>query len=192
MNGDVSLAVDRRSQVLAVPVDAVRSLREAQVLAPTLGLQADSVSAQLTRQRTALAASGGSRGAGGWRDSIRAGGAGDDSSRAERRRAWRGRRGQAGSRAGGGGFASGSGGASRAQVVFVKTAKGIEPRLVRLGLSDFDWSQVVTGVKEGDQVVLLGVAEAQASRTQQQANVRQRVGSMPGGIGGGGGRRGGS
>ena len=86
----------------------------------------------------------------------------------------------------GAGGGSGGGPANRAQVVFVKTAKGIEPRLVRLGLSDFDWGEVISGVQEGEQVVLLGVAQAQAARTQQQANVRQRVGSMPGGIGGGG------
>jgi HlyD family secretion protein len=72
-------------------------------------------------------------------------------------------------------------------VVFVKTAKGIEPRLVRLGLSDFDWAEVTSGVQEGEQVLLLGIAQAQAARTEQQANVRQRVGSMPGGIGGTGG-----
>jgi uncharacterized membrane protein YgcG len=72
-------------------------------------------------------------------------------------------------------------------VVFVKTATGIEPRLVKLGLSDFDWSEVIYGVREGDQVVMLGITQAQASRTQQQTQIRQRVGSMPGGIGGGGG-----
>jgi HlyD family secretion protein len=70
--------------------------------------------------------------------------------------------------------------------VFVKTASGVEPRLVRLGLSDFDWSQVISGVQEGEQVVLLGIAQAQANRTQAQADARQRVGSMPGGLGGGG------
>jgi hypothetical protein len=69
----------------------------------------------------------------------------------------------------------------------VKTAKGIEPRLVRLGLSDFDWAQVTSGVQEGEQVLLLGIAQAQATRTEQQATARQRVGTMPGGIGGGGG-----
>lgn len=53
MNGDVSLVVDRRSNVVAVPVDAVRSLREAVVLAPSLGLNPDSVRAQLARQRPA-------------------------------------------------------------------------------------------------------------------------------------------
>jgi hypothetical protein len=75
--------------------------------------------------------------------------------------------------------------ANRAQVVFVKTANGIEPRLVRLGLSDFDWSEVLAGVHEGDQVVMLGITQAQASRNQQQSQIRQRVGTMPGGIGGG-------
>ena len=212
MNGDVSLMVDQRSNVLAVPVDAVRNLREAQVLAPSLGLDPDSVKAEVSRQRASMGSSGGgsrdslgSRGAGG--DSTRAwrrgggmggfAGAGNDSARAARRRAWMASGGGSGAGSGGGGFGrgggggSGSGGANRAQVVFVKTAKGIEPRLVRLGLSDFDWSEVISGVQEGDQVVLLGVAQAQAARTQQQANVRQRVGTMPGGLGGGGGTGGG-
>ena len=81
--------------------------------------------------------------------------------------------------------------ANRAQVVFVKTAAGIEPRLVRLGLSDFDWSEVVSGVREGENVVMLGIAQAQASRNQQQSQIRQRVGTMPGGIGGAGGGGGG-
>jgi HlyD family secretion protein len=88
---------------------------------------------------------------------------------------------------GNGGGGLGAGASNRAQVVFVKTAGGIEPRVVRLGLSDFDWSQVVSGVEEGDQVVLLGIAQAQANRTQAQADARQRVGTMPGGLGGGGG-----
>jgi HlyD family secretion protein len=69
-------------------------------------------------------------------------------------------------------------------VVFVKGAGGIEPRLVRLGLSDFDWSEVLSGVEEGEEVVLLGVAQAQSDRDQRQAEVRWRVGTMPGGLGG--------
>jgi hypothetical protein len=89
-------------------------------------------------------------------------------------------------------------------VVFVKTAKGYEPRVVRLGVSDFDYAEVIAGVQEGEQVALLGVAEAQASRTQMQNQVRQRMGAgglVPGaggaggrgagGGGGGGGRTGG-
>ena len=84
--------------------------------------------------------------------------------------------------------------ASRAQIAFVKTERGLEPRVVRLGLSDFDYAQVIDGVKLGEQVVLLGVAEAQATRAQTQSRIRERMGSgVPGvpGAGGGGGRAGG-
>jgi HlyD family secretion protein len=227
MNGEVSLIVDHRSDVVAVPADAVRSLREAMVLAPSFGLDPDSLKAMLMRSLPG----GGRRRAGG--DSTEAGRgrwrAGGDSTMGARG-GWRagadstggrghhhgggrfGGLGPAGAMAGTtGGSASdgaGPGGgssaipsatarANRAQVVFVRTTNGVEPRLVRLGLSDFDWSEVVSGVKEGEDVVLLGITQAQASRSQQQNQIRQRVGSMPGGIGGGGGgggggRRGGS
>jgi HlyD family secretion protein len=202
MNGEVSLVVDRRSDVLAVPVDAVRSQREALVLASSLGLDPDSVRAQLERQRPS---GRGTRGGPGSRDSLGAGraqGAMRDSMRARwaargfgRRMGAQGGPGSgsgpaAGQESGGAGGAS-TNGSNRAQVLFVRTAGGIEPRLVRLGLSDFDWSQVISGVAEGEQVVMLGVAQAQATRSQTQADVRQRVGSMPGALGGsrGGGTR---
>jgi HlyD family secretion protein len=202
MNGEVSLTVDRRSDVVAVPADAVRSLREAMVLAPSLGLDADSLRAQLMRSRPG--GGGGRRGAAG--DSTVSGGgkgrAGADSAAAGRGRY---RRGGGGDGAGGDATAASmapmASRANRAQVVFVKSASGIEPRLVRLGLSDFDWSEVLSGVREGEEVVLLGITQAQASRSERQSQIRQRVGTMPGGIGGtggggggggGGGRRGGS
>ena len=76
-------------------------------------------------------------------------------------------------------------------MVFVKTAHGLEPRVVRLGLSDFDYSEVLNGVNEGEQVALLGVAEAQAQRKQDQSRIRQRVGSGVPGVPSGGGRGGG-
>ena len=74
----------------------------------------------------------------------------------------------------------------------MKTERGLEPRVTRLGLSDFDYAQVLDGVKEGEQVVLLGVAEAQANRAQSQSRIRERMGSgVPGVPGAGGGGRGG-
>ncbi len=178
MNGEVSMLVDERDQVPAIPVDAVRSVRELPVVAQALGLDPDKVKAQVDAQMKDMAARRTARfGA----DSTRGGGA--DSMRAR----WR--RGGAG---GGGG--TGAGRASRAQVAFVKTESGLEPRVVRLGLSDFDYAQVVEGVKLGEQVVLLGVAEAQANRAQTQQNLRQRMGSglpgVPAGGAGGGGRGG--
>jgi HlyD family secretion protein len=78
----------------------------------------------------------------------------------------------------------------------VQTATGLEPRLVRLGISDFDYSEVLSGVHEGEPVVLLSVAEQTAKRKAQQAQIAQRVGNgLPGsggGAGGGGGRGGAS
>jgi hypothetical protein len=58
--------------------------------------------------------------------------------------------------------------------------------VVRVGLSDFDYAEVLDGVTEGEKVVLLGVAEAQAQRTQDQARIRQRVGTGVPGMQGGG------
>ena len=66
----------------------------------------------------------------------------------------------------------------------MKSATGIEPRRVKLGLSDFDFSQVTSGVEEGEQVVMLGLVQAQAARVKQQAKAREKAaGSMPGGLG---------
>ena len=94
-----------------------------------------------------------------------------------------------GAGAAGGGSAAAAARASRAQFVFVKTAAGLELRLVRLGLTDFDYAEVLAGVKEGDEVALLSVAELQAKRKADQARLAQRMGSgVPGvpGAGGGG------
>ena len=76
---------------------------------------------------------------------------------------------------------SGTGRAGQAQVVLLKTANGLEPRVVRIGISDFDYSEVLDGLKEGDEVALLSVAAAQAKRESDQAQLKQRMGSgMPG------------
>jgi hypothetical protein len=191
------------------------------VVAQALGLDPVKVKAQVDEQMKAMAAQRAARfgspdsAGGGWRrgagaaagDSGRgrwraqSGRGGADSTRGGRRGGGRGAGGGGGGArgaggAGGGGAGGGAGRASRAQVAFVKTASGLEPRVVRLGLSDFDYAEVVDGLKLGEQVVLLGVAEAQATRAQTQSRLRERMGSgvpgVPGGgAGGGGGGRGG-
>jgi HlyD family secretion protein len=149
------------------------------VLAPSLGLDPDSLKSLLMRS---MPAGGGGR----WRaqrDSAMAGKP-QGLTKADST-------GGHGRHHGGGNLSGAGARANRAQVVFVRTASAIEPRIVRLGLSDFDWSEVLSGVREGEEVVLLGITQAQASRSQQQSQIRQRVGTMPGGIGGTGGGGGG-
>jgi len=83
--------------------------------------------------------------------------------------------------------------------VFVKKDGKYSPRMVRVGVSDFDYTEVLSGVQEGEQVALLGPAVLQAQRNQLQARVRAGTGGglqqpttpAAGAAGGGGGRGGG-
>jgi HlyD family secretion protein len=241
MNGEVSVLIAERDSVPAVSLDAVRTVRELPAVVSALGMNLDSVRAEVQRQVEAMArereaamddagrasggangnASGGASGASD-RESMRGrfaqmrgrgpGGGAPDSARMRR---WMARGGGGRGAGGGAGFgaAGGNGGgfaaaggaafagtsaggrAGRAQVVFVRTAAGLAPRVVRLGVSNYDYAQVLSGVKEGDEVALLSVAEIQAKRQQDQSRLRERMGSgMPGVSatpGGRGGTRGG-
>ena len=92
-------------------------------------------------------------------------------------------------------------------IVFVKKDDKYIPRVVRLGISDFDYTEVTSGVQQGEQVAMLGPAVLQAQREQLQSRVRAGTGgglqqqqtpagggaggAGGGGAGGAGGRRGG-
>jgi HlyD family secretion protein len=150
MNGEVAMLIEERRDVLAVPVDAVRTVRELPAVAASVGLDPAAASAEIGRQMNERARERGAAVAGG--DPGAAGGAG-----------------------------RGSVSAARAQAVFVRTASGLAPRLVRLGLSDFEYAQVTAGLVEGEEVALLGVAEIQAKRTDDQNRIRERMGGgIPG------------
>jgi HlyD family secretion protein len=77
--------------------------------------------------------------------------------------------------------------------VFVKDSSGYSPRIVRLGVTNFDYTEVLSGLKEGEQVALLASANLQQQRTDQQSRIRNATSTpLTGGSGGGtGGRRGG-
>jgi HlyD family secretion protein len=94
----------------------------------------------------------------------------------------------AGARAGGSGAAA-PGEAppreTRPAVLFVLGVDSIpEPRLVQLGLGDWDHTQIVSGVEEGETIVIVSAAQMQAR--QQEFMSRFTGGSSPFG---GGGRR---
>jgi HlyD family secretion protein len=90
--------------------------------------------------------------------------------------------------AGGGGREHGGGGDVRPGVVFVKGAKGPEPKAVLLGLSDWDNTEVVRGLDPGTEVYLISVARLQQQQEQFSTRMRERAGGgMFGGASGGGG-----
>ncbi|OLE15382.1 MAG: hypothetical protein AUG20_02815 [Gemmatimonas sp. 13_1_20CM_3_60_15] len=215
MNGQVTMDIAHHDNVLAVPSDAIRNSRDAAVVAPVLGLPADSIRAAVTAARAARGA-----GRGGTVSSTASSTAqGGDTSRRFNRAAgdttsFRGRSGGAasgtpssfGQRGGGatGTFAGGTGGP---MFVFVKKDDHYSPRLVRVGISDFDYTEILSGLQPGETVALLGPAVLQAQREQLQNRVRAGTGGglqqqqtpaggaggggRPGGGGGGGGGRGG-
>lgn len=84
---------------------------------------------------------------------------------------------------GGGGFGGQNGRANRTQarpgVVFLQTAPGkAEPRRIMLGVNDWDYTEVVSGLKAGDKVIMASVARIQQQQTEMQNQIRQRSSGM--------------
>jgi len=80
---------------------------------------------------------------------------------------------------------------SRRAVVFIMGEDGsIEPRAVMIGLNDWDYTQVVTGVEEGELVALIGAAQLRATQDAFLERIRSRSSPFGGGGPGSGGGRG--
>jgi hypothetical protein len=77
-----------------------------------------------------------------------------------------------------GGGRRGQGLASR-YIVFAKRGGRIQPVWIRTGLSDLDYSEVLSGLEPSDSVLLL----PSASLVQSQADMRDRMNRMTGGGG---------
>ncbi|MBV24668.1 MAG: hypothetical protein CME12_00935 [Gemmatimonadetes bacterium] len=65
-----------------------------------------------------------------------------------------------------------------------------EPRMVMIGLTDWDHTQVVSGLDEGDYVAIIGGGRLQAERDEMLERMRGRMGGNPFGGGMPGGMRG--
>jgi HlyD family secretion protein len=81
-------------------------------------------------------------------------------------------------------------------LVFVADSahKTYHPRVVMLGAANFDYTEVITGLKEGERVAMLASLALQAQRQQQNDRLRQGMGVpglTPNAGPGGGGRPGG-
>jgi HlyD family secretion protein len=68
---------------------------------------------------------------------------------------------------------------TRPALVFVAEDNTYRPRIVTLGQGNFDYTEVVSGLKEGDRVALLASLALQAARQQQNDRFRQNTG-VPG------------
>lgn len=158
MNAEVSIDIASRENVTAVPNGAVVSMREAPTAGAVLGLKEADVRSRLAalRQRPE-----GRRG---------------DGPRAERPQGER----------GGAGPAVDPTAGARPGVVFVQGANGPEPRVVILGLSDWDYTEVVGGLEPGTSVYMISVARLQQQQEQFSSRMRERAG---GGMFGGGSQR---
>jgi len=253
MNGEVSIETERRDNVLAVSNDAVRSPNEIASVATLLGLNADSVRAQLASQRAGGGAQrGGAQAAanqtGGAQNAGQRGGANlpevtdaqcqkitatlakhpevqkqlqdlrtkmmngeldRQAMQAESQKIYSAAGvdgqvaracnfkqrqqggGQTGAQNGGaqGGFQGGAqgeagagtgqrAGGRRGMVFVVKNGK-YTPKVVRLGVSNYDVSEVLSGLSEGDSVAILNVAAMQARQQADLDQVRNRAG-VPG------------
>lgn len=213
MNGEVAVLVERRENVLAVANDAVRNPREAVQAAQALGLNPDSVRAQLQAQRSGSAAApSGAPGAGlpagpaGATPARTAVASGDVERASGRPASTQRRRGQdAGATNGAtpadvqlrqapeGAAGGGPRTPARPGLVFVRdSARGYLPRMVMLGVSNYDYTEVLRGLEAGDEVALLSAAALQQRRQEMQDRIRgmggvpgmQRQGTTPGAAGG--------
>jgi HlyD family secretion protein len=172
MNAEVEIHVGRRDDVLTVPNAALRTQRDVGSAAQVLGLNPESVQKQLA----AAAPQGGGvrQGAPGGSDSTAVtDSAGHASLGASsppvaagsfRGRGARSRRGQAQ-------------GEGARYIVFVKRNGQPTPVWIRTGLTDMDYSEVQSGLKESDSVLVL----PSASLVQSQQDMRDRFSRATGG-----------
>ena len=191
MNADVEIHVGRRDNVLAVPNAALRTQRDVSSAAGVLGLSPTEVTKELAAQQGTQrgpdstagrpdsarlgAGASGTRGDSAARLARRAGG---DSTAAFRRRGGGGG-GSAGGRMPKGGYTRRGQGQTTRYIVFVKRGGRIQPIWIRTGLTDLDYSEVLSGLEPTDSVLLL----PSASLVQSQADMKERLNRVTGGGG---------
>jgi HlyD family secretion protein len=220
MNADIEVQIASRENVIVVPNSAVVSTRDAAAAGLVLGISEEDVRAAMRPPTPATATAGETGGEGiseecvALMSKMREGGIQglSEEDRAKLRECGGGQQlaqgGQEGGRQGGrqgrGGNRQGLGGPrgggsqpgqQRTGIVFVTAGTGgYEPRFLTLGVNDWEFTEVIRGVDEGDQVVIISVARLQQSQQEFLDRMRERAGGngpIPGGSpprGGGRGR----
>jgi HlyD family secretion protein len=182
MNAEVLIHVGRRDSVLAVPNSALRTMRDVNSAAGVLGLDSLEVQARLA-QADAQRADSAKRqavGAGAMSPGTTVSTAG----------------GRASPAGGGGGRRGGDATSGGRYVVFVRRHGTSEAINVTTGLTDLDYSEVVSGLSEGDSVLVLpstSLVESQKEFTERMqrlsgggglpglSNTQSTTGKAPGG-----------
>ena len=195
MSANVRIGVGERRDVIAVPNAALRTERDVASAAAVLGLAEADFKTMLEAAKAAAAPPAGTPSPDGALELQGKGGAPTDAKPAADPKAAAtpgaaGQRGGAGGqtgRGGAGGQMGGRGGrgggnsdafSGGTYIVFVQREGKPTPVYIKTGLTDLDYSEVKSGLKEGDMVLML----PSASLIQGQQNLQNRMKSMSGGL----------
>jgi HlyD family secretion protein len=159
MNSEVEIHVGRRDDVLAVPNAALRTQRDVGSAAQVLGMSPENVQKRLAAQRAA--------------------GQSDSGTAGQRSRTRSTSLGASRGTASGGAAPQPGRPAASQYIVFVVRNGQPTPVWIRTGLTDLDYSEVLSGVTASDSVLVL----PSASLVQSQQEMRERFERVTGGGG---------
>lgn len=171
MNTEVEIQIAQRRDAPVIPNDAVVSMRDATTAGAAIGLSEEAMDEAMKKLRESSRGGGSTAGTAGSQTAS--------SQTAESRTAGSPTAGPQTARAGGRPRGAGGGGRrrnpnQRPGIVFVPGAAGAEPRMVMLGVNDWDYTEVISGLKEGDKVYLMSAARLQQQQKEMQDRFRQR------------------
>ena len=176
MNTEVEIQTGEATGVLLIPNNSVVMPQDAEPAALALGLDAEVVDMGSMFAGGGRGGGGEARAEGGRRGGGRGTAGGGQRQRGGNREggAQRGQLGQ-------GGRAMGAPRTEQAVVFVLGEGEIMEPRMVMIGLTDWDRTEVVSGLDEGDRVALIGLAQLQAQREAFLERMRSRGGNPFGG-----------
>lgn len=187
MNTEVEIEVAQRDDATVIPNDAVVSMRDATTAGKALGITEDEMREKMQALRGGMRGGAAPTGAPGTQVAAAQGARGNGEPARRGNGATGERGGMRGRNSGSPSprFAGSSNtGASRSQsrpgIVFVPGANGPEPRMVMLGVNDWDYTEVVSGLKEGDKVFLMTAARLAQQERERADRMRERSGAMGG------------
>ena len=202
MNAEVEILIDEATDVLLIPNTAVVKTSDVGPAAMALGIDPETLDlralmmaggrdgppARAGGDVTGDGPSGQGRSRGGRArlDSLRAKVESGEISQDSMRAVLAALRGRVGAARGATGAGQPADGAppreSRAAVVFVIGADSLpEPRPIRIGLNDWDNTQVVTGLEQGETLAVVGAAQLLAQQQEWLNRIRERSGNLFGG-----------